>query len=150
MSLNEINERLDEYASAYIECYEKLLSERALLAKCLDDGYLNLSKARSIIGCSSLSIMQVPAELDASIGVEEETVESDTVEHSEYKLVRRNDHQQQKLPPWFGVLTPLSLKSSHQSFSRSLHLITSICELQSKLNSLRLAYTEAKKQLDNN
>ena len=57
-----LNEKLDLVATALVECYEKLLSERKLLDTCLNDGYLNLSKARSQVGCAHLSIMQIPAE----------------------------------------------------------------------------------------
>lgn len=71
--LDELNERLDTCACLFIESYQDLLEHRTMLDKCLDGAYLNLSKARSIIGCTSLSILQVPVELAPIVTVETST-----------------------------------------------------------------------------
>ena len=160
MDKEELNEKLDTVSLMMIECYDEILTKRNQLNTSLDDAFLNLSKARSLIGCSSLSILQVPVELEANVTVnecEKEVTESDVnYKHLNYDLMIKtkqktssNDTEQSipSLPTWFGVLTPLSLKTSHKSFSQSLYIIKSICELQSKLANLQLIYSDLKKQL---
>ena len=159
-------EKLDKCACQFVECYQQLLTERLLLNSCLDEGYLHLSKARSMMGCASLSITQVPNELESKVRValNEQENEIDTdLEHKskKFELVFVNDNAEKiideageaaksnKMPPlpsWFGVLTPQNLKTSHKSFARSLYIATSICELQSRLESLKLTYQELMKQ----
>ena len=164
-------ETLDKCAAMYIECYRQLLSERSLLEKCLDDGFLNLSKARSIMGCASLSIMQVPNELECSVRVEvkqeelrskvDESGAEFKIQLDKFQLVNSANEENRdeksseesnapkpaaSSPLWFGALTPQSLKASHKSFARSLHLIASICELQNKLETLAKKYRDLLKQ----
>ena len=45
---------LDDLVVLYIECYQEILHNHQLLNNSLDDGHLNLSKARSLIGCNNL------------------------------------------------------------------------------------------------
>jgi hypothetical protein len=178
-------EKLDKCASLYIECYEQLLAERAVLDKCLDDAYLHLSKARSVMGCATLSITQIPNELEPNVRVnlieqnnvslldedrlmfksnkfdlvvgKGEKVESNKKDDEASELsstlenmnISAKSPSKMPLPTWFGVLTPLNLKTSHKSFTSSLSIITSICELQSKLESLRSTYHELLKQKKN-
>ncbi|CAF0754261.1 unnamed protein product [Brachionus calyciflorus] len=153
--LNIINEKLDKCICLFVECYQTVLTQRELLNKTLDDGYLNMSKARSIIGCSSLSILQIPSELEAKVTVDIKTdtslVKTDDpsvkFEYPEtnFDLIIDNNHEKKEnssisMPNWFGVLTPLSLKTSQKSFCRSLNLITSLCESQEKLKNLEQIY----------
>ncbi|RNA41307.1 coiled-coil domain-containing protein [Brachionus plicatilis] len=151
--LNEINQKLDKCACLYIESYQSLLTLRELLNKALDDGYLNLSKARSIVGCTSLSILQIPSELEAKVSIETnekiDIVKTDDpsvdleVPSIQFNLsVSNSDSKEIPLPSWFGVLTPLSLKTSQKSFCRSLNLATSICECQTRLNELGKVYQD--------
>lgn len=153
----ELNEQLDTCACQIIESYEELLTQRALLDKCLDQGYLNMSKARSLLGVASLSRLQIPSELEARvrIRVSENEVEKiatdfDGVDFEfktdKYELVKANEGgESEKMPTWFGVLTPLSLKTSHKSFCRALYLIVSIGQQQTRLKSLEKRYEELMK-----
>lgn len=135
-------ENLDKCTIEYVECYGEILTQRALLEESLSDAFLNMSKARSLIGCNNLSILQVPTELTAHARVE---LNDDESSCEQFNLTFSNNSEDNKnekqlscspFPKWFGVLAPLSLKSSHKSFSRSLNLAVSLCELQSKLQSL--------------
>lgn len=164
MDKDSINEKLDTLTLEILDCYDQILNKRSLLNSNLDDAYLNLSKARSLIGCASLSIMQVPSELEPNVTVNE--LETDAIcpgnneikyKEITYDLVvqskqKTSDHTDNKqpipsLPTWFGVLTPLSLKASQKMFSQSLYTIKSICELQTKLNSLQKSYFDLKKTI---
>lgn len=181
----ELNEKLDKCACLMVECYDEILQKRELLNKCLSDGYLNLSKARAIIGCTNLSMLQVPAELEPVVTVdvseqrefhktdleavnlqfETDKFALSIAERSKPNVDKKNsdesdDEQDQSnkkqaetkrssannnvipCPNWFGVLTPLSLKTSQKSFSRSLFLIVSLCELQCRLHSLKQTYDD--------
>ena len=150
--LVSIDEKLDHCACLLVECYEEILRQRSLLNECLDAGFLNLSKARSLLGCASLSILQVPSELDAAVTIDIKEQTALAENYFDYKLLqfdlKLNDpksannepNQTIPLPSWFGVLTPMSLKTSQKSFSNSLYLIKSISELQNKLTSLQLVY----------
>jgi hypothetical protein len=151
-----INEKLDRCAIELIECYEDILKQHDLLNKCLDMGYLNLSKARSIVGCTNLSTMQIPAEIEASVTVdiiEEKLFFQNCIEYKNLEFnLKINDNKKDKntesnlkneiiaLPNWFGVLTPLSLKSSQKSFCNSYAIIKSLCESQIKLKNLQIVY----------
>jgi hypothetical protein len=152
-----IDDKLDTCAIMLVECYEELL-----LKECLDIGYLNLSKARSLLGCASLSILQVPKEdliANVKVIVNEKTNKAE--DYFEYndtefnlidmKSLNENTNETKAeaptilstpLPNWFGVLTPLSLKTSQKSFSNSLQIIKRICELQAKLVALRTTYKQ--------
>lgn len=164
MNQSLVNESLDSIALMIVDCYDEILKERTLLNSCLDDAYLNLSKARSLIGCASLSILQVPSEIEPNVTIDEKETEEQIDENLNYKqmnydLVIKNKQKLKstedetttqvvgQLPTWFGVLTPLSLKTSHKSFSQSLYTIKTICELQSKLNGLQILYSDLKKQI---
>lgn len=164
MDKEAANEKLDMLSLMMLECYDEILIKRNLLNTCLDDAFLNLSKARSLIGCSNLSILQVPVELEPNVTVNENEREYETDPDSDIKCKYLNyelaiqtkqktatssDMEQAipNLPSWFGVLTPLSLKTSHKSFAQSLYIIKSICELQSKLANLQVVYSDLKKQL---
>lgn len=151
--IDEINQKLDKCVCMYIESYQSLLTLRELFNKALDDGYLNLSKARSIIGCSNLSVLQIPSELEPKISIEtSEKIDiiktDDPNVDFELKNIQFNlsatgsDSKEARLPNWFGVLTPLSLKTSQKSFSRSLNLASCIAECQIRLNSLGNFYQD--------
>ena len=193
VKLESVCERLDRVVSESIDTYQKLIEQRSLLNKTLDDGYLNLSKARSIMGCANVSILQVPAEMDARVNVDVapsqveakceemeglsiqfeslnfnlgyvqpvETVVAKETDADDFDVVDKSEIDDEeepkkktppapvdptKLPTWFGVLTPLSLKQSHKSFSSSLSLITSISELQTRLVSLEELYKQLLKE----
>jgi hypothetical protein len=172
-------DKLDKCVSLYIECYEQLLAERVMLDNCLDDAYLHLSKARSVMGCATLSITQIPNELEPSVrvdlgeqnhvslldeerlmfkskkfdlvigksgsGKDDDNNDDASLLSSDLETMAisaKTPSKKLPLPTWFGVLTPLNLKTSHKSFTSSLSLVTSICELQSKLESLRSTYQE--------
>ena len=164
MDKDLVNEKLDTIALEIIDCYDQILKRRSILDSSLDDAYLNLSKARSLIGCASLSIMQVPSEIEPNVTVNER--ESDAIctgdSQIKYKEIsydlmvkskqKTNDDTENKqpfpsMPTWFGVLTPLSLKTSQKMFSQSLYTIKSICELQTKLTSLQTLYFDLKKSV---
>lgn len=152
LKLNELNQKLDKCICLYMESYQSLLTLRELLNKKLDDGYLNLSKARSIMGCSNLSALQIPSELEAKVSIETSekvdiTRTDDPSFHFEYPNINFNlsvstENKQVALPSWFGVLTPLSLKLSQKSFFRSLDVISSLCEYQTRLNILGKTYQQ--------
>lgn len=156
--LTSLCEKLDKCTIDYVECYGQILTQRALLDESLGDAFLNLSKARSLIGCTNLSTLQIPPELTPYAHIE---LNSDEEGHDEFNLVfssatEQNDDAKRltcsPFPKWFGVLAPLSLKSSHKSFSRSLNLAVSLCELQSKLKYLEKEFnelTDEKQQLLN-
>ena len=213
------NEKKDDYdlfcdklyilSLVYMSCYEELLANRTLLDKCLDDAYLNMSKARSLVGCSNLSILQIPvdeltAKYDINVsknqisepieignnkGANDHRLEIDTLDFNlsvrheppvkekeendkkgnqdddnddDFEKVKTSDvedneegeetncernkkdasklnklYDLNKMPSWFGVLTPLSLKTSHKAFCRSLNIITAICEQQTRLKRTR-------------
>lgn len=150
--IDELNQKLDKCICLYIDSYQSLLTLRDLLDKTLDDGYLNLSKARSIIGCSNLSVLQIPAELEAKVSIETnekvDIIKTDDPNYDfeytniDFNLSVSTDNKQVALPNWFGVLTPLSLKLSQKSFFRSLDIISSVCEYQTRLNILGKTYQE--------
>ena len=145
--LESLNERLDKQACEMLECYEELLTERSLLEKCLDDGYLNMSKARSIVGCASLSRLQIPEE---DLG--ESRFKVNIKDEDQFELVV--DQNQPLHPPkWAGSFPSMSLKASQKAFARSLPLLVSIAHLQAKLTSMELAYKgllkEKQKIVDN-
>ena len=149
-----VDEKLDHCVCLLVECYEEILRQRSLLNECLDAGFLNLSKARSLLGCASLSILQVPSELDAAVTIDIKEQTALAENYFDYKLLEfdlkfsnapksatsNGPNQANPMPSWFGVLTPMSLKTSHKSFANSLYLIKSISELQNKLTSLKLVY----------
>ena len=133
MALLIINEQLDTLAISFVECYQDILFNRDLLNNCLDDAYLNLSKARSLIGCNSLSLLQIPSEIEASLYVDDST--------ETFKLSSStNGDEIKKKCSWFGVLTPLSLKTSQKSFFKSVDVILNLCNLHSKLKSIEIEY----------
>ena len=194
VKLESVRERLDKCCTMYVETYQSLLEQRSLLNKTLDDGYLNLSKARSIMGCTSLSILQVPVEMDARVNVDVapsqieeqcddvdglsvkldslhfhlgyvkqpvvETVVAKEADVDDFDVVDKSelaDEEEEekpkktpvdpsKLPTWFGLLTPLSLKQSHKAFSASLSLVTSVSELQTRLIGLEELYKQLIKE----
>ena len=162
MSNVNINEQLDTCAEMLVNTYDEILKQRQLLNEQLDSGYINLSKARSILGCTNLSMMQIPSELEPNVTVN--ILENNDFSENgiEYKNVDFNlqitDHKKTDkdqaidtekkqpvnipLPSWFGVLTPMSLKRSQKSFANSLHLVQSICELQTRLQNLQATYKQ--------
>ncbi len=147
MSTKTICSDLDKLAISYIECYQEILFNRQLLNDCLDDAYLNLSKARSLIGCNRLSLLQIPNEFDANLFVSHETdghMVNEKLSYDKFSLVSTDDNEdvvvQTKLPNWFGVFTPLNLKTSQKSFFKSVNIILNVCELQSKLNAIEIEY----------
>ena len=152
-----LNEKLDRCAELLVATYGDILKQRDRLNEQLDSGFINMSKARSILGCSSLSAMQIPAELEPNVTVrvlEQEAADgADGIKYKDLTFQlsvaapKRNDEQQQEaasapLPSWFGALPPMSLKNSHKAFSSSIHTIASICELQARLHSLQLTYKQ--------
>jgi len=186
--LSLVMDKLDRCSCLFVEYYQQLLEERELLDAAMSDGYLHMSKARSIMGCASLSINQVPndtlvAKFTCDI-VEEGTEEGEKEKKNDdddddlllkfnksltFSLVENHLHKKNKkettagsetgteyspvisrnssssssrMPTWFGVLTPQSLRSSHKSFTRSLYLIRSIAELQTKLKQLQVVYAD--------
>ena len=159
---NEIvKEKLDKCAILLIECYEKILSQRKQLDANLNDGYLNLSKARSQVGCVNLSAMQIPLEtLEATLTIDttdqkiiDKTDQDDDFEYETLNynvLINGNKaitDQIGQLPKWFGALPSLSLKQSHKSFTKSIEILTSIAELQTNLKSLNKVYSDLCQQL---
>ncbi len=154
MEVVTIDDKLDTCASLLVETYDELIIHHQLLKEQLDSGFINLSKARSILGCTHLSILQVPNDLAANVTVDllESKVSAD--EQFEYgslkyelNLSRNNTDKIAQvsdipMPSWFGVLTPLSLKSSQKSFASSLPLIMTLCELQTKLQTLQRTYKD--------
>lgn len=146
-NLDSVLEDLDRYTCLYIDCYQELLLKHKQLEDCLNDGFLNLSKARSIIGCTNLSLLQIPVELESSVLIKsdfnyyDENVE---LNYEKFDLIVNGNSEinedlnkvKTKLPHWFGVLTPLSLKQSHSAFYKSFHTIVLLCQLQSKLKSI--------------
>jgi hypothetical protein len=160
------NEKLDTIALMLIDCYNEIIEQRELLNTSLDDAYLNLSRARSLVGCSSLSIMQVPFELEPNVTVNSNTTQSccldslqQDIKYNETKFdliiqtkQKTSDNSNVSkpmpaMPTWFGVLTPFCLKTSHKSFSESLYIIKTLCELQTKLFNLQTLYSDLKKEI---
>jgi hypothetical protein len=146
--LPSLCQKLDKCAIEYVECYGQILTQRALMEESLNDAYLNMSKARSLIGCTSLSSLQIPPELTPHARVE---LNDDDSDYDQFNLVFGSNTEQKDdaksltcspFPKWFGVLAPLSLKTSHKAFSRSLNMAVSLCELQSKLKSLEKEYKQ--------
>lgn len=156
MSKISLNEKLDQCAELLVSTYNEILIVRDSLSEQLDNGFINMSKARSLLGCSGLSAMQIPAELESKITVEVVEHNQRTVSGFEYKDLEfnldinnynKNSEEQMEakyapLPSWFGALPPMSLKNSHMSFSSSIHTIKSLCELQTKLHYLQIAYKQ--------
>ena len=161
-----LKEKLDTCAILCVETYNELLAQRTRLNEQLDNGFINMSKARSIMGCASLSSMQLPSEITPSVLVD--VVESkqneidfeynqtnfnlkianikksnETVEETAEKKMTVSNIP---LPSWFGFLTPMSLKSSQKSFCSSFETIKYISELQAKLQDLQNLYTDLLKQ----
>lgn len=124
------NEQLDKLALLMLECYDDILAHHTLLEQCLNDAHLNLSKARSLIGCSNLSLLQIPLDLDASLHIDDN-----------FEILQTHDTQ---VPKWFGALPPLSLKNSHLGFKRGFSLIAKLCQLQNKLKNLQFEFNELK------
>jgi hypothetical protein len=155
-NLDQVLNNLEKCSCLFIDCYQQILEERKLLDSTLDDAYLNLSKARSIIGCSNLSILQVPNEnLTANVKIEINEPDQkndldliDKFNNLSIDLIRGSSSTNNKPSNWFGVLTPLSLKQSQTSFNRSLNLIKSICELQIKIQNLQFIYSDLLKRKD--
>jgi hypothetical protein len=148
-----ICEALDEHTVEYIECYGQLLFYHDLLDQCLNEGFLNMSKARSLIGCVNLSMLQIPSELsaDVHVAVKYKTNERDpSFGYASFEMLdneEENGDTSKKFPKWFGVLAPLSLKTSHKSFCKSIDIIGKLCEQQSRLKSIEkvLEHLTAKK-----
>lgn len=144
LDVEKLNEKLDTYAIEMIECYQDLLAERVLLEKFLKDGFLNMSKARSIVGCASLSRLQIPENtMTAQVRVNEYADESsnDDVKSNRFELIRETG-----MPMWIGPFSPLSLKNSQKDFSRTLDIIVSLAEKQNRLQGLIDAYNRASKE----
>ena len=158
-----LDEKLDLVVTLLVKCYQQLLDERKLLEESLNDGYLNLSKARSQLGCANLSIMQVPAEdhnlkpfVTVEVKNEMRTVRSEEEKNinikfsaTVYDLVYHKDEiksidaekkesTEQSAPQikWFAAFPPLSLRQSQKGFSKSIVIAKNIAELQAKLNVL--------------
>lgn len=143
LDVEKLNEKLDTYAVEMIECYQDLLAERVLLEKFLKDGFLNMSKARSIMGCASLSRLQIPENtMTAQVRVNEYADESkDDVKANRFDLIRETG-----MPMWIGPFSPLSLKNSQKDFSRTLDIIVSLAEKQNRLRGLIDAYNRVSKE----
>ena len=123
-----VEERLDEHACRMIECYAALLAERDKLNARLDAAHLNMSKARSLLGCTRLSVLQVPGEeLEPRVTV-------NTSDRFELNVLDAS------FPNWFGLLVPMSLRDSHKAFAASLHHVVAIGALQTRLAQLQSAY----------
>lgn len=144
--LEAVNERLDAQAVQMLECYEELINQRTLLERCLDEGYLNMSKARSLLGCASLSRLQIPQD-ESGLGEARFRVHvSDDDDHFEFE--HPTQLTQMNPPKWIGAFAPLSLKASQKAFARSLPLLVSIANLQARLGQLQRTYrTLAKEKL---
>lgn len=142
--VSRINERLDKYASEMLACYEELLDERALLEKSLDDGYVNMSKARSIIGCASLSRLQIPLDEDGLGMARFKVRQFEDVDDDDGLIRFELDNSDQVTPlhppKWIGPLPPLSLKMSQKAFARALTIAVTIADLQSRLRHINDAY----------
>ena len=131
MSTLIVNEQLDILAISFVECYQDILFNRELLNNSLDDAYLNLSKSRSLIGCNNLSLLQIPNEIESSLFIDDS--------HDTFKLLT-HDSDLKKNCSWFGLFTPLSLKTSQKSFFNSVEIIINLCNLNSKLKSIENEY----------
>ena len=160
VSQADANEQLDACALSMLDCYEEILTQRSLLEKSLDDAYLNMSKARSILGCAQLSALQLPAELKPSVTVSltkkhaaTEAANAELQLKDELKFAldveqpRGNSPTDAQTPPtcpsWFGALAPLSLRNSQRLFYKSLCVANSIAELQTRLSALQFTYKQA-------
>jgi hypothetical protein len=165
-----LDEKLDLVVTLLVKCYEQLLGERKLLEESLNDGYLNLSKARSQLGCANLSIMQVPAEdhnlkpfVTVEVKNEMKTVRSDDEKNininfsaTVYDLVYHKDEiksidaqsTEQSAPQikWFAAFPSLSLRQSQKGFSKSIVIAKNIAELQTRLNVLYDLYKSLNSQ----
>ena len=168
-----LNEKLDLAVTLLVGTYEQLLSERKSLDECLNDGYLNLSKSRSQLGCANLSIMQIPAEdhnlkpfVTVEVNNKSNTVKSNEIKNVNidfaslaYDLVYNKDdvkstdtekkESTELLAPqikWFAAFPSLSLRQCQKSFSKSIVIIKNICELQAKLKVLYDLYNSLKNQ----
>jgi hypothetical protein len=168
-----LDERLDCCVTSFIETYDQLLDYKMKLNKNLDVAYLNMSKARSLIGCSRVSILQVPNEMEPKVKVIEEKDDCNE-DINRYKLLIEKSLNKKVLeetnesasspeeddlkstivpfPDWFGVFPPQNLRTSHSSFAESLNTIIHICNLQQKLKYLENVYKtlleERKKNID--
>ena len=136
----DINEELDKLAISFVECYQEILFNRQLLNNDLDDAFLNLSKARSLIGCTSLSILQIPSEIEPSV-----FVRVDEDDDNRFQLSSGDDETgiQKNSCSWFGLFTPQSLKTSQKCFFKSMNVVVNLCNLQSKLKSIENDYKKA-------
>ena len=146
--MEELNQKLDICASEIIECYQEILSERVILEKFLTDGFLNMSKARSIMGCSSLSQLQIPQnEMETQIRVNEYYEEKNNVKTVRFDM--ENTNKNSTTPKWIAPFSPLSLKNSQKDFTRSLNIIVSVAEKQIRLEALRNTYRDLLKNKAN-
>ena len=167
-----IDEQIDKCVELMVDCYTKLLDEHNSLNDCLNEAFLKMSKARSLIGCNNLSMLQVPTEsLQPLVAVDlcqsTRTCQIDEQvsfqhEHTQFELKKLN-HENDEListcqfdlnipmPKWFGVLAPTSLRESQKSFVKSFQAISTLCELQTQYKHLENLYKNllAKKSQQN-
>lgn len=140
MDVENLNKKLDTYASKMIECYQAILFERKLLENYMQDGYLHMSKARSLMGTANLSQLQIPQDkMEAEIRVEYDQEDfDDHVKTFQFNLVdmKRSD----SVPKWLGAFAPNSLNQSRNAFSRVINLVLSIAEKQNQFLELETAY----------
>lgn len=142
MDVESLNKKLDTYASKMIECYQEILFERKLLENYMQDGYLHMSKARSLMGTANLSQLQIPQDkMEAEIRVEYDQEDlDDHVKTFQFSLVDNVKKSTNSVPKWLGAFAPTSLNQSRTAFSRVINLVLSIAEKQNQFLELESAY----------
>jgi D-tyrosyl-tRNA(Tyr) deacylase len=166
-----IDEQLDKCVELMIDCYTKLLEKHDSLNDCLNQAFLKMSKARSLMGCHNVSMLQIPTEtLKPLVAVDlhqsTRTCEINKLvslnhDHTQFELKKFTNENDElvtsdfdlniPMPKWFGVLTPTSLRESQKSFVKSFLSISALCELQTQYKHLEILYKNllAKKSQQN-
>lgn len=137
---DKLNEKLDRYASQMLDCYQEILVQRDILEGFMKDGYLNMSKARSIMGCANLSQLQIPGEeLKADVRVVHHLDDFfDDVKSCQFELI--SSKSTTSIPKWIAPFPSQSLNRSQKAFSNSLNVALLIAEKQSLLAALQKEY----------
>ncbi|XP_044736297.1 coiled-coil domain-containing protein 115-like [Chrysoperla carnea] len=150
MSLEEINNTIDNLALDYLTLLEQNIQENVSLEQSIKDGNYHLVKARYIMGHRNVSSLQLPNEdspdFKAMVKITENEVENSLDDKFDLEIKNNTtnnggegDNEDVDIVnpvKWFGVLVPQDLKHAQSKFQHASHHVKNCANIQSKIDDI--------------
>jgi hypothetical protein len=135
--MSALDTQIDDELRSYLLAVDDYQTSAVELAACCKSGCFDIAKARKAMSCegSSVSQLQYPAQMKARIGilVDEDSdaifclnrIDANVKACEENSEVYDEGNTRGSTDPlnWFGILVPIHLRNSQQTFIRGLQVL---------------------------